>query len=163
MLLAGCSKSPTGPKITDPYYPMYGTWTGLLMASDNWFAWSVTDSVRLIISATGATPELHLWQLKLESAPGYPPMPNAVWREMPLSETEVVGGLLRIEDWTGTITATSAPDTGIAALGWNRPACKWDGVFMPDAPRSGAVTGFKSLWVWPGLTDSIGQMYLTRQ
>jgi hypothetical protein len=140
----GCSKNPGKPIASDPYSPMYGTWEGQMSMVSSGGYFSVPDSVRLVVTPTGAKPAFHLWQRKLE--PASDPWP---WREIPFRPTQVSGCPCAEREWDGVVEASSAPDTvsdpvrGLLGFGW--PEGTWHTQFWPNAPRVGPVT---KLVVW---------------
>lgn len=102
LLLAGCtSKNPTSPTITNSYSLMYGTWIGQEDFWGNGGAYPVGDSVRLVISATAGTPDMHLYERMLGLT-----SPPAPWREVALDSVIVEGG--------ENFEAVCGPDTALA-------------------------------------------------
>jgi len=126
--LTGCEHNVTGPVVTDPYAPMYGTYTGEIQRQDPHAGYvRGTDSVRVVITRTSAQPLVRIWQRGLNRGP------LAVWYEVHFTPITIGERSGDPSEWYGIITGDGIPD--VEQDGYDNAASQWDMQFFPYGSR----------------------------
>ena len=151
--VAGCGgKSATAPT-PDKYAPMFGTWVGELEQQDHSqpTVWGFVDSVQVVVGPNGSLPVAQL-NMRQFGRVGWQ---NHGWANVPFNVTGPVA-----ENWDMgwqsydcTFEASCGADSlnGLPASRW------WGGHYL-----EGYNNRMHFTVVWPGVADSVGQVYLVR-